>query len=187
MGCGKVSQMLTLTPEQAEEMAMVDIAHMLLSDRNEPVTFLELMNEIAKIKNLSEEEAQQSLVHLYTEINVDGRFVCIGNNTWGLKKWYPVEQFDEAAPAPVKGKKRVLDEDYEDLDDYDDLEDDYIDDYDEDYVDDEVIDVDYDEDEEVEIEIDEEFEDEEVVLDFEEDESLEELAEEEELEEDEEI
>lgn len=187
MGCGKVSQIQTLTPEQTAEMAMVDLAHMLLVETSEPIVFHELMHRIGTIKNLSQEEIEQMMVQIYTEINLDGRFVSIGNSTWGLKKWYPVEQFDDVTqPAPKGKRKVVIDDDFEDLDGFD-LDDEYVDEFEEEIFEEEELDeeaTDFEEEEEL---ADEDFaEEDEVDLDFEaEEESLEELAEEEDVEDEE--
>lgn len=39
------------------------------------------------------------IAQLYTEINIDGRFICVGKSLWGLKRWYPTEQATDAAVA----------------------------------------------------------------------------------------
>lgn len=190
MGCGKVSQIGTLTPEQTAEMAMVDLAHMLLVEGSEPMNFRDLMNRIGSIKQLSPDEVEHMMVQIYTEINLDGRFVNIGNSTWGLKKWYPVEQFDDTTPTVTKTKRKVvIDDEFEDLDEYElELEEEFVDEFEEDEVfeDEEEIDdeIPVEDDEEI---VEEDFADEEdVELDFESDEeSLEELAEEEDVEDEE--
>lgn len=188
MGCGKVSLIQALSPEQTAEMAMVDLAHMLLTDSGEPQTFQQILQRLAELKNMSQEQIDQMIVQIYTEINLDGRFVNIGDGLWGLKKWYPVEQYDDVTPTPStsKSKRKLLsDDDFDDLDVYD-LDEDYVDEYE----DEELF-----EDEEVE-DINVEFEDDELVdvddfiddveIDFDsDDESLEELAEEEDSEDEE--
>lgn len=172
-----MSQLLALTPEQTAEMAMVDLAHAILVDRNEPITFHDLLKQVAEIKNMNEEELQQIMVQFYTEVNLDGRFVNVGNSTWGLKKWYPVEQYDDVTQAPTKGKRKLMDDDYDDLE-YD-VEDVYEDVYEDEYEEEEIdpLEVDFEADEVV----DEEFlEDDDPALEFEADEeSFEELVEEE--------
>lgn len=187
MGCGTVSQIQTLTPEQTAEMAMVDLAHMLLVETNEPINFHELMNRIGTIKNYSQEQIEQMFVQIYTEVNLDGRFVNIGSSTWGLKKWYPVEQYDDVTQPATKGKRKVvLDDDFEDLDAFD-LEDDYVDEFEEEVFDEEELDEVVPDFDEEEIEDEEAFiEEDEVEIDLEgEEESLEELAEEEDVEDEE--
>lgn len=105
---------LKVTAEQAKEMPMVDLAFELLKAANTPFYYRDLMQEIAKIKVLSEQEAMQVIAQLYTEINIDGRFACVGNNLWGLKRWYPVDKSEDA----VGGKyPRIINDEDDDLED----------------------------------------------------------------------
>lgn len=92
---------LSLTPEQIIETSLVDLAFMILKKSNQPHNFRDLMYEVARIKGLSEEQINDVIARLYTEINIDGRFICIGANVWGLKRWYPTDK----APEKVAGKK----------------------------------------------------------------------------------
>lgn len=106
---------LNLTPEEASEMPMVDLAFAVLKARNEPMYYRDLMQEIANIKGISDDEVMEVIAQLYTEINIDGRFACVGNNLWGLKRWYPVERVDD--PLGGKHPRIINDDDDDDLDD----------------------------------------------------------------------
>lgn len=174
---------LKLDPERMKEMPMVDLAFEVLKAANTPYYYRDLMMEIAKIRGLSQDGINQFIAQVYTEINIDGRFACVGNNTWGLKRWYPVERSED----PIGNAKRTRiindDDDLEEDDLYGEEEDDSFsaeDDYDnydeenEDFEESEESEV----DEEVEIE-DEDLEDE---VDGELDEELEEDEEEDEFE-----
>ena len=106
---------LNISEEKAQEMPMVDLAFQLLKEYNKPLYYRDLMQEVAKIKGLSEEEINDVIAHLYTEINIDGRFACVGGNMWGLKRWYPLEKSEDAMGS---GKRpRIINDD--DLDDED--------------------------------------------------------------------
>lgn len=98
-------------------MPMVDLAFELLKTANTPFYYRDLMSEIAKIKGLSDDEVMQVIAQLYTEINIDGRFACVGTNLWGLKRWYPVEKSEDAVGS---GKRpRIINDEDDDLDDED--------------------------------------------------------------------
>ncbi|WP_235946457.1 DNA-directed RNA polymerase subunit delta [Saccharibacillus alkalitolerans] len=164
-------------------MPMVDLAFMILKKVNEPYYYPDLMKEVARQRGLTDEEAANMIAQLYTEINIDGRFACVGTNLWGLKRWYPIEKSED----PVVGAKRpriINDEDDDDLDEetsyiadadeesFDDTndedEDDDLFDGDEDDVDEDVIvDDEIEEDEEIE---GEEIEDEDIMEEEEEEE-----------------
>jgi DNA-directed RNA polymerase subunit delta len=108
---------LKITDEKAKEMPMVDLAFELLKAVNTPFYYRDLMTEIAKIKGLSEQEVKQVIAQLYTEINIDGRFACVGTNLWGLKRWYPVEKTDDAVGNAKR--PRIINDEDDDMDDED--------------------------------------------------------------------
>jgi len=140
-----------MSTEDIRELAFIEIANLLLIEKKEAIDFKVMMDEIQKLLGLSNEEVAEKIGQFYTDLNVDGRFISIGDNRWGLKGWYPVEQVEEeTVPASKvkkkKGKKVVDDDDLVDFDaideDDEDLDFDDIDDYD----DDDLIDDDFDED-----------------------------------------
>jgi len=134
------------TPEQIKEMSMLEVAFEVFQEKKQAITFNELLSEVVKVLGLSEDEVKKNVAQFYTDINIDGRFICIGEAGWGLRSWYPYEQIDEEVTTPIKPKKKkgkkAVDED-DDLDlidfdevDEDDLEYDDFDDEDEDDLDD---------------------------------------------------
>ncbi|MCQ4088923.1 DNA-directed RNA polymerase subunit delta [Saccharibacillus sp. JS10] len=97
-------------------MPMVDLAFLILKKANEPYYYPDLMKEVGRQRGMTDEEAKDMIAQLYTEINIDGRFACVGTNLWGLKRWYPLEKSED----PVVSAKRpriINDEDDDDLDD----------------------------------------------------------------------
>ncbi|MGM1049927.1 MAG: DNA-directed RNA polymerase subunit delta [Bacillota bacterium] len=151
---------LKIDPEKIQEVPMVDLAFMVLKAANTPYYYRDLMNEVAKIRGFKEQEINETIAQLYTEINIDGRFACVGTNLWGLKRWYPLERSDDPV-ANAKRPRIINDED--DDDDFADEEETYsVDDTEEDYdnVDEESDDDIYSDDDDADEEVDEE-----VVLD----------------------
>lgn len=153
-----MSQLLAhIEPEKLSEMALVDIAYEILRETNRPYNFRELMDEIAGLRNLSDEQKMGMIAQVYTEVNIDGRFVCLGENTWGLKRWYPTETVEETQEGGKK-KKVILDDDFDD--DYD-IEEELVEEYEEDEIaifedDEEFLDEDADElEEDLEADLDE--------------------------------
>lgn len=168
---------LKLDAEKIREMPMVDLAFLVLKAANTPFYYRDLMVEVAKLRGMTEEETNDTIAQLYTEINIDGRFACVGTNLWGLKRWYPLERSDD--PIGNSKRPRIINDEDDDMDDDDfqDEDDSYTgDEEDFDAIDEDRDDLYSDDDSE------EEVEDEEVVIDEEdmEDEELDEEGEEEE-------
>lgn len=103
------------TAEQLEDMSLVEIAHEVLTGSNEPFYYRDLMRKVAEICHLTEEEVDDRIARLYTDMNIDGRFVCIGDNVWGLKRWYPTEKTSERAPGKKFLRKEMPEFDDDDL------------------------------------------------------------------------
>jgi DNA-directed RNA polymerase subunit delta len=135
--------------EQLMEMSFIEIAYELLVEKKQAVPFVELLNEIAAIKNLSEQEVKERVAQFYTDLNIDGRYMALGENRWGLRFWYPVDHIEEEIVPVVKPKKKkakkVKDEDLE-LEDYDEVEEEEELEFD-DFEEDDVLDDDFEEDE----------------------------------------
>lgn len=148
------------SPEELKELSMIELAHAIMENKKQAIAFSEIFNEVAEILGLSQEQVAAKISQFYTDLNIDGRFICIGEGRWGLRSWYPYEQIEEEVlPQPKPKKKRKgledndLDEfvaededDYVDLDELDDLddlvedddfEDDDVEDFDDDLLDDE--------------------------------------------------
>ena len=141
-----------MSTEDIRELAFIEIANLLLIEKKEAIDFKVMMDEIQQLLGLSDEEVAEKIGQFYTDLNVDGRFISIGDNRWGVKGWYPVEQVEEeTVPASKvkkkKGKKVIEDDDDFDVidEDEDDLDFDDIDDFDDEDEED-LIEDDFDED-----------------------------------------
>lgn len=167
------------SPEELKECSMIEVVHSVLGDKRQATTFNELVQEIAQVLGLSQEQVNAKIAQFYTDLNIDGRFINLGENRWGLRSWDPYEQIDEEIlPQPKPKKKRKVEDDgfddyIEEDEDFDDAdvtedEDDDVEDLDkvledEDGDDDDLDDLDEDEDDfaEEELEYDETEEEEE--------------------------
>jgi DNA-directed RNA polymerase subunit delta len=105
-------------------MPMVDIAFEILKATNHPQNFHDLMKQIAALRNMTEAEMMKMIAQVYTEVNIDGRFVCLGDNVWGLKRWYPMEAVEEAQESGKK-KKVLVDDDFDYEEETDELDEEY--------------------------------------------------------------
>lgn len=117
-----------LSKEEFKEMSFIEVAKLILQEKKEPMLFSDIVNEIGAYLELSESEVRTKMLQFYTDLNIDGSFLTLGENRWGLREWYPFDQIDEEVIIPVKPKKKkkkaVVEEEY-------DFEEDYEEDFDE--------------------------------------------------------
>ena len=147
---------------------MVEVAHAILEAKNEVLDFNQLLVEIQEYMELSDEALESRMTRFYTDLNIDGSFISLGDNRWGLRDWYPIDSIDEEIATsmedeevkkPRKKRKKVnafgSEDDLIDYNDDDPEDEELIDDeeLDSDDLDDD-IDVDLDDDVEEEDEID---------------------------------
>jgi len=105
-----------LTKEQIEKMSMIELAKVVLTDEKKEMKFIDLFNQVADLKNLTETQRENVLADFYTDLNVDGRFITLGSNVWALRRWYPVDQTTEKSLAESRKRNQ---EEAEDDDFYD--------------------------------------------------------------------
>lgn len=100
---------------------MVDLAYMALEQNNgQPMLYRDLVEYVSKTKNFTEEDVTTYIAQFYTDLNVDGRFVCVGRSLWGLRDWYPTDQATDSAIA-----SNILDDDDFEEELYEDDSDDF--------------------------------------------------------------
>ncbi len=120
--------------QDKSELSMIEVAHAILAYHGEAMAFADLTNEVQQYLGKSDEEIRERLSQFYTDLNVDGSFISLGDNTWGLRAWYPYESIDEATVGeneeeedrPKKKRRKVNaflagadDDDDDDVIDYD--------------------------------------------------------------------
>ena len=144
---------------------MVEVAHAILEAKNEVLDFNQLLVEIQEYMELSDEALEARMARFYTDLNIDGSFISLGDNRWGLRDWYPIDSIDEEIATsmedeevkkPRKKRKKVnafgTEDDLIDYNDDDPEDEELLDDEDLDSDDlDDDMDVDLDDDDEDEI------------------------------------
>lgn len=136
--------------EDKTELAMIDVAKAVLEENGQVMYFEDLLKEVTEFLELSDSEMEEAMAQFYTDLNVDGGFISLGENSWGLRSWYPIDFINEELTykndkedrpkrrKPVEGEMDSLDDELaaeEELDlveEYDDLENEGFDDDDED-------------------------------------------------------
>lgn len=108
--------------ELATETSLVDIAYLILNDTNQSYHYREIMDMITRVRDVHPDEYIHSLARLFTEMNIDGRFITTGNGVWGLKRWYAMDKSNDKVSS---GNRRFISKD-EDDEFYDDDEDELL-------------------------------------------------------------
>jgi DNA-directed RNA polymerase subunit delta len=77
------------------ELSMIEVAHAILEQRGDVMDFSDLVNQIQNYLGKSDGEIRDSLAQFYTDLNIDGSFISLGDNRWGLRSWYAIDSIDE--------------------------------------------------------------------------------------------
>ncbi|MFI3127525.1 DNA-directed RNA polymerase subunit delta [Streptococcus suis] len=103
--------------QEKSELSMIEVARAILEERgrDNEMYFNDLVNEIQNYLEKSNSEIRAALPTFYSDLNVDGSFIPLGENKWGLRSWYAVDEIDEEVitleeddeDAPKRKKKRV--------------------------------------------------------------------------------
>lgn len=83
-----------------DELSMIEVARAILEDNGKRMAFADIVNEIQKYLNKSDEEIRARLPQFYTNLNTDGEFISMGENVWALRSWFPYESVDEEVNHP---------------------------------------------------------------------------------------
>ena len=97
---------LNINREQLEKYSMIEMAVALLKQEKKAMNYRDIFEEITELKQLDGAERDEAFAQFYTDLNLDGRFLYLGQGIWGLKVWYPVDQIDEEITEEPKKKKK---------------------------------------------------------------------------------
>lgn len=78
-----------------DELSMIEVAHAILEERADVMDFSDLVNQIQNYLGKSDSEIRDALAQFYTDLNIDGSFISLGDNRWGLRSWYAIDSIDE--------------------------------------------------------------------------------------------
>lgn len=100
------------TKEMVDEKSFIDMAYTLLHDKGSTMNLYDIIDEFRSLGDYEYEEIENRVVQFYTDLNTDGRFLNVGENQWGLRDWYSVDDIEEKI-APTIQKFDILDDDDE--------------------------------------------------------------------------
>lgn len=100
------------TKEMVDEHSFIEMAYIYLNENGKETNLYDMVDEFKRIGNYKDSEIENRILQFYTDLNTDGRFLSVGENIWGIRDWYSVEDIEEKI-APTIQKFNVLDEDDE--------------------------------------------------------------------------
>lgn len=100
------------TKEMVDEKSFINMTYKLLKEKNTTMNLYDIIDEFKRLGGYEDHEIENRIVQFYTDLNTDGRFLSVGENIWGLRDWYSVDDIEEKI-APTIQKFDILDEDDE--------------------------------------------------------------------------
>ncbi|MBM7635919.1 DNA-directed RNA polymerase subunit delta [Streptococcus saliviloxodontae] len=103
--------------QEKSELSMIEVARAILESRgrDHEMYFSDLVNDIQTYLEKSDADIREALPFFYSDLNTDGSFIPLGDNKWGLRSWYAIDEIDEEIitleedeeGAPKRKNKRV--------------------------------------------------------------------------------
>ena len=81
--------------ERKNEIAMIRVAKAVLEQTGEVMDFKSIVLAVSNFIEIDEKETNRRMPQFYTDLNVDGEFISLGENKWGLRNWFPVDSINE--------------------------------------------------------------------------------------------
>ncbi len=75
---------------------MIDVAYEVLKETNGDLVFIDLFNAVCERNDLTESQKEDRIAQFYTDLSLDGRFVCMDNNSWDIKSRHRYEEVRKA-------------------------------------------------------------------------------------------
>ena len=101
-----------LSTEQVKAMSLVDLCYAYMVEENiEKLNIYDFLDYIKPLRGVDEEEFSSQAAYFYTDLNLDGRFVCVEDGSWKLRDSLFVEDIVE----PSVKKFEIDDEELEEL------------------------------------------------------------------------
>lgn len=82
--------------KNTKNVTMVDVAKAVLDEYEDVMHFNDILDVVAEYMNFSAQDIERYMPTFYSDLNTEGSFISVGNNTWGLREWYPIDSINEA-------------------------------------------------------------------------------------------
>ena len=108
-----------LSAEKIKEMSLIDLCYAYMVEEGiEKLNIYDFLDYIKPLRNVDEEEFTAQAAYFYTDLNLDGRFVCVEDGSWKLRDSLFVEDIKNFVEPSVQ-KFEIDEEDMDELGDED--------------------------------------------------------------------
>ena len=103
-----------LSAEKIKEMSLIDLCYAYMVEEGiEKLNIYDFLDYIKPLRNVDDEEFTAQAAYFYTDLNLDGRFVCVEDGSWQLRDSLLVEDVKNFVEPSVH--KFAIEEDEEEL------------------------------------------------------------------------
>lgn len=103
-----------LSTEKIKEMSLIDLCYAYMIEEGiERLNIYDFLDYIKPLRNDGDEEFVTQAAYFYTDLNLDGRFVCVEDGSWKLRDSLLVEDIKNFVEPSVH--KFAIEEDEEEL------------------------------------------------------------------------
>ena len=75
-----------LSTEKIKEMSLIDLCYAYMVEEGiEKLNIYDFLDYIKPLRNVDDEEFTAQAAYFYTDLNLDGRFVCVEDGSWKLR------------------------------------------------------------------------------------------------------
>ena len=100
-----------LSTEKIKEMSLIDLCYAYMVEEGiEKLNIYDFLDYIKPLRNVDDEEFTAQAAYFYTDLNLDGRFVCVEDGSWKLRDILFVEDIKNFVEPSVQ-KFEIDDED----------------------------------------------------------------------------
>ena len=72
--------------ENIKSKSLIEVAIYIQESATEPITFIDLFNKVAELKEYTDEDKKANIARFYTDVTASGDFIYCGDDKWDLKK-----------------------------------------------------------------------------------------------------
>jgi DNA-directed RNA polymerase subunit delta len=99
----------TVSTPLDKKMSEVDLAFHILKEKAQPTYYRTLIEEVFAVKPYSGDEVL-AIASVHTQINLDTRFIYLGQGQWGLKFWVPTKSHKKIPSITLLNRSVVYDD-----------------------------------------------------------------------------